>query len=241
MKFLPTEVKDCTLIEMDRHFDERGFFQELYQESNYHQGLDLFKSDLPLGDYCATLHWEQLNWSYSKKNVLRGLHAAPYVKLVTCVSGRVWDVIVDLRSKSPTFSKWFATELSPDKPTQIMIPPNCGHGFVALEDNSTLIYMTTGMYAKEGELTVAYNEPNFNIPWPGENHIISKRDREGASLWEYFCCAELDTNWQIYDQVQKVWLDSLTPERRESFLINTGKIKPERTPQTEFPSFLVEI
>lgn len=228
MKITQTKVKDCQIIEMDRHLDDRGFFQEIYQEDAY-----------------PPFSCKQINWSHSHRNVLRGLHVAPYGKLVTCVSGRVWDVVVDCRSKSPTFLKWAVTELFPEWNRQILVPPNCGHGFLALEDNSTLIYSQTGVYARQGEFTLAYNEPNFNIcwpgPYPGKDYILSERDRQGASLWEYFCCCEEETNWAIYDQVQQVWLDSLPPERKQSFLINTGKIKRERSPQSEFPSFPVEI
>jgi dTDP-4-dehydrorhamnose 3,5-epimerase len=207
MKFNATDVIDALVIEMDRHHDHRGFFQELYAEDTYQKHLQS-----PLLDYAKTMHWEQVNWSHSNKNVLRGIHAAQYAKLVTCVSGRIWDCVVDLRGNSPTFMRWFAVELSPDEPKQVYVPAGCGHGFVALEDNSTVIYMTEGLYRIRGELTVAYNEPNLNIPWPGEDHIISERDQGGNPLWCYQLCVEKQMNYVQNDELQENWVNSLSPE-----------------------------
>lgn len=200
MRFVPTDVADCTVVEMDRHFDDRGFFQELYQADNY--------LDLPT----KFIFPQQVNWSLSKKNVLRGIHYAEYAKLVTCVSGKVWDVVVDLRSDSATYLKYVGIELSDENSKQVYVPAGCGHGFVALEDNSEVIYFTDGLYAKQGELTVMYNEPNLNIPWPGEDHIISERDKGGNPLWSFQLCVEKEMNFLQNDHLQEVWLQSLSPE-----------------------------
>jgi len=204
MKFTPTDVEHCTVVMMDRYYDDRGFFQELYEQDKYTHGID-------------SLNWQQTNWSVSNKNVLRGIHVANYAKLVTCVSGKVWDLVVDLRPDSSTFLKYVGVELSPDEPKQIYVPPGCGHGFVALEDNSSVVYMQTGRFAKEGELTVMYNEPNLNIQWPGDNHIISERDKSGQPLWSFQMCLDVDMDYQLNDQFQSVWVASLPPESQEEW------------------------
>lgn len=201
MRFVPTDVADCTVVEMDRYFDDRGFFQEIYQADNY---LDLPIKFVP----------QQMNCSLSKKNVLRGIHYAEYAKLITCVSGRIWDMVVDLRSDSPTFLKHIGVELSDDNPKQVYVPAGCGHGFVALEDNSKVIYSTDGLYAKLGELTVMYNEPNLNIPWPGKDHIISERDKGGNPLWAFQLCVEAEMNYVQNDHFQDVWLKTFSPEEQ---------------------------
>lgn len=176
MKFIATDVQGCTVVMIDRYHDNRGFFQELYQQDKYSEHI------LPEG------HWQQVNWSVSNKNVLRGIHVANYSKLVTCISGKVWDLVVDLRPDSPTFMKHVGVELSPDNPKQIYVPSGCGHGFVSLEDNSSVVYMQSGRFAEEGESTVMFNEPSLSITWPGEDHIISDRDKSGIPLWAYHMC-----------------------------------------------------
>jgi dTDP-4-dehydrorhamnose 3,5-epimerase len=168
MNFINTNIEQCTIAIMDRHHDDRGFFQELYEQEKY---KDQIKDN-----------WQQTNWSFSNKNVLRGIHVANYAKLVTCISGKIWDLVVDLRPKSPTFMNHIGVELNPDEPKQVYVPPGCGHGFVALENNSSVVYMQTGRFAKEGESTIMYNDPNLNIIWPGENHIISDRDKNGKFI-----------------------------------------------------------
>jgi len=164
MNIVRTELPGCSIIEADRHFDDRGFFQELFEQSKY------------------AASWKQVNWSSSKRNVLRGIHVAEYIKLVTCVSGHIWDMVVDLRPNSPTYLHHIGVELSADQSRQVYIPAGCGHGFVSLEDNSCIVYMQTERYAELGEQTVMYNDPTLAINWPGENHIISDRDRNGTLL-----------------------------------------------------------
>lgn len=207
MNFNATDIVDALVIEMDRHPDHRGFFQELYEEDKYHPHLQS-----PLLDYSQHMHWQQVNWSHSNKNVLRGIHVAEYPKLVTCITGKVWDCVVDLRGKSPTFLRWFGVELSPQEPKQVYVPAGCGHAFVALEDNSSVVYLTGGLYRIRGELTVMYNEPNLNIPWPGQNHIVSERDQGGQPLWSFQLCVEKDMNFIQNDELQEKWVQSLSPE-----------------------------
>lgn len=204
MRFVPMAVEDCTVVVGNRHHDDRGFFQELYEEDKYQHGGVLDQVEQ---------RWQQANWSFSRRNVLRGIHHANYSKLVTCVSGKIWDVVVDLRPKSPTFLKWVGQDLWADEPMQMYVPPGCGHGFYAYED-SAVVYMQSGRYAKEGELNIMYNEPYLNIPWPGDNHIISERDRGGNPLWSFLTCLPEEINFSLYDQIQETWVNSLSPEEQ---------------------------
>jgi dTDP-4-dehydrorhamnose 3,5-epimerase len=164
VKFINTNVAACfTAVEMSRHFDSRGFFQEIYNQEKYWP--------LPMHE----VGWRQVNWSNSTKDVLRGLHVAPYAKLVTCVKGRIYDVVVDMRESSPSYKKWFATILDGDHPSQVFVPPYCGHGFVVFEDAS-VIYLQSDVYEAGKERTVRWDDPEIGIMWPVINPVLSDKD-----------------------------------------------------------------
>ena len=111
---------------------------------------------------------------------IRGMHfqrpPKADAKIVRCVSGRVFDVAVDLRPDSPTFLDWYSIELSPDKSNGIFIPEGCAHGFQVLEQQSQLIYVHSEAYAPEAEDGVAWNDPALAISWPMTPREISDRD-----------------------------------------------------------------
>jgi dTDP-4-dehydrorhamnose 3,5-epimerase len=147
--FIKTDVEGSLVIECDRHFDSRGFFQELYNSESYFPE--------------SRIRWKQVNTSFSEKNVLRGLHLAPYAKLMTCISGRVFDVCVDMREGSPTYLKHAYTILEGNKPKQFFVPGGCAHGFLALE-NSTLVYCAADVWQPDQEFNLRYDD--FGIQWP---------------------------------------------------------------------------
>jgi len=161
MTSLETNVKDCFIISPNRIRDDRGFFQETFEKEKY--------------SFLPDLNWVQSNWSSSKKNVLRGIHCASYSKLVTCVKGSVWDVVIDLRRDSFSFKEFFFAELSESNGRQIYVPKGCGHGFLSLEDESCVFYLQSGLYSVLGEETFKYD--SFGVDWPknGE-YILSERD-----------------------------------------------------------------
>lgn len=128
--------------------------------------------------------------SKSMKNVIRGLHFQdrnPQAKLVSVVYGRVWDVIVDLRPKSPSFKKWEAFELSAENHLSIYVPRGFAHGFASLEDNTVMLYQCDGKYEKDADTGIAYNDPDIGIKWPiDEDKVIcSKRDMQLLSFKAY--------------------------------------------------------
>jgi dTDP-4-dehydrorhamnose 3,5-epimerase len=110
---------------------------------------------------------------------------APMVKLVRCTAGRVFDVAVDLRVKSPTFGKWFGLELSAENKTQLLIPVGFAHGFMTLSDTCEIQYKQTEYYRPAAEGGVAWNDPEIAVKWPLADPILSRRDQNQLSLKQY--------------------------------------------------------
>jgi dTDP-4-dehydrorhamnose 3,5-epimerase len=172
MQLLPTPIHGCFVVALRRFEDERGSFEELYNRQRYRA------QDLPIQD-----DWQQVNCSRSRRNVVRGIHVAPFAKLVTCLRGRVFDVVVDTRPDSPTFRRWHAEELSDDNARQVYVPPGCGHGFMALDEDNLVVYLQTATYDPTVERTVHWRDPGLAIPWPpAERYVVSARDEQGPGL-----------------------------------------------------------
>lgn len=173
MKVFPTLVQDCKLIELTPHEDNRGLFIELFQESRY-------SGEEPI---CHV--WRQINYSLSTKDVVRGLHYSPYSKLVSCIKGKIFDVVVDLRKNSKTYMKYFTAVL--DNSIQMYVPPNCAHGFMALEEENIVIYAQNGNYLPKARLEkdISWRDPELSIQWPhSDNYILSDKDKNAPNLNE---------------------------------------------------------
>lgn len=169
MRFQPTPLAGAYLIETEPNADERGSFARVWCRDEFRQH-DL-NPDLA---QCST--------SFNRKRgTLRGLHfqAEPHAeaKLVRCIRGRIYDVIVDLRRGSKTFRQWFAVELSPDSNQSLYVPEGCAHGFQTLEDDSEVLYLISVPYAPGAARGVRWNDPAFGIKWPVAEPILSARDR----------------------------------------------------------------
>ena len=174
-EFKRLEIPDVILITPKAFGDERGFFMESHKESQ-------FKANGIAFDF------KQDNHSKSSKNVLRGLHyqLEPYAqgKLVKVVTGRIFDVAVDIRKGSPTFGKWVSAELSEENKQMLWIPPGFAHGFLSLEDNTNVLYKSTNEYNKESEGGILWNDPEIDIKWPVSNPILSEKDKKHPLLNE---------------------------------------------------------
>ena len=174
MRIEKTILEGVVIIEPDVFADERGFFMETFEENRYQELLG------------EEVHFVQDNFSFSKKNVLRGLHyqAPPFGqgKLVQVLSGTVLDVAVDVRFGSPTFDKHVVVELSGENHKQIFIPEGFAHGFVVLSDNALFSYKCTNVYSKEHERGVLWNDPALNIDWNVEIPLVSKKDQKHPFL-----------------------------------------------------------
>ena len=147
--------------------DDRGWFFEFYKESTLKQfGIDR--------------KFPQENMSFSKKGVVRGLHfqQEPYAqaKLATVISGRVLDVVVDLRKNSKTFGKVYLCELDSVRKNMLLVPEGFAHGFAALED-TIFFYKCSNVFNKASESGILWNDPQLNIKWPVSNPIVSDKDK----------------------------------------------------------------
>lgn len=154
-----------------RFRDERGYFQEIFNEVKY-PGFSVDP--------------KQISVSSSHRGVVRGLHRSLYFKLVTVLSGRIIDILVDLDPESDTYKKWTSVELSRDSQTQVYIPPRFGHGFIALEDNSVVCYAQGGSFRAGSEMDVSIFDPELNIDIPQlhdrDSLIMSPKDRASPNL-----------------------------------------------------------
>ncbi|MCI2414727.1 MAG: dTDP-4-dehydrorhamnose 3,5-epimerase [Candidatus Aramenus sp.] len=159
-------IPEVVLIEAKQFSDDRGFFEEIYKESN-------FKEYVPC-------RFAQVNHSFSRRGVLRGLHfqlkPVPQGKLVTVISGKIYDVAVDLRKGSPSYKRWVSAVLTPGK--LLWIPAGFAHGFLALEE-SHVVYFVTREFSKEHDSGVRYEDPEINVQWPKVvgDYILSEKDR----------------------------------------------------------------
>ncbi len=172
------ELHDVWMTSLETHSDERGSFQEWFKRSDFLRSTGR--------DFEVT----QANLSTSKKDVLRGIHFSiakeGQAKWVTCLTGSIWDVIVDLRQESETFKKWIGIELFSKEPTCVFIPEGFGHGFLSLEDNTTVAYFLTSEYSPEMEFEINPFDPNLGISWPTQNVTLSQKDRSAPNLDCYF-------------------------------------------------------
>ena len=171
--------EDIKIITPNIFNDNRGYFYESWNKK-------LFNLNIQYSNFC------QENHSYSTKNVLRGLHyqKSPHSqsKLVECLVGKVYDVVVDLRKKSPTFLSWGGIELSERNHKQIFIPEGFAHGFYTLSNNAHLIYKVNNYWHPDSEKTIIWNDPKISINWmelAGEP-IISEKDASGKNIDKLF-------------------------------------------------------
>jgi dTDP-4-dehydrorhamnose 3,5-epimerase len=171
MKLIETAILGVVLLEMPIFRDDRGQFQETYNERKF----------LELG---LPIDWKQDNLSFSHRHVVRGLHyqlVRPQAKLVRVLSGSVFDVAVDLRRHSPTFGRHISAELSPENGLAIYIPAGCAHGFAVLSEGACFAYKVNDFYEPSGDRTLLWNDPELAIEWPvtAADAIVSAKDRQG--------------------------------------------------------------
>jgi dTDP-4-dehydrorhamnose 3,5-epimerase len=168
MIFTETSLKGSCTITLQPVEDERGWFARTYCKNEFeHIG--------------HTKDWVQLNHSFTKKKAtIRGMHyqLKPFseIKLVRCIAGAVYDVIIDIRKGSPTFLNYFGVELSASNKKMIYIPDGFAHGFQALTDDCELIYHHSQFYTPGIEAGIRYNDVAINIRWPLDAINVSERD-----------------------------------------------------------------
>ena len=170
MKIINKKLKNLFLIKHNVFKDKRGYFKEIIRENK-------INTKFPF-----------VVMSYSKKNVVRGLHLQTKKsqgKFVNVIKGRIFDVAVDLRKKSKTFGKHFSCILSEANATSIYIPPGFAHGFQALEKDNYVIYSCSRYRDKNSEISINCNDKDLNIKWPINKKILSKKDKNAMSFNKY--------------------------------------------------------
>lgn len=168
MKFIETDFNNLYIIELEPYKDERGLFFRTYCKKEFTK----------IG---FNNEFVQINQSVNyKKGTLRGLHYqfSPYQddKLIRCISGKVFDILIDIRKKSNTFLKVFTIELTEENRKMLLVPSGFAHGFLTLEDNSQLIYHHTSFYKPGFEGGINYKDPRIKLKLPSEIKVISNRD-----------------------------------------------------------------
>jgi dTDP-4-dehydrorhamnose 3,5-epimerase len=167
--FRETELSGAWLVELEPRGDSRGFFARAWCEDE-------------LAEHGLTTRIAQCSVSWNaRRGTLRGMHfqAAPHeeVKLVRCTRGAIYDVIVDLRRSSPTYTRWLGVELTAENRRTIYVPEGFAHGFQTLVDDTELFYQVSEAHAPESERGVRWDDPAFGIEWPLPHPILSEKDR----------------------------------------------------------------
>jgi dTDP-4-dehydrorhamnose 3,5-epimerase len=170
MKFIETALKGAFIIEPEFSTDERGFFARTWCKNEF-------------GEHGLLPDLVQCNISFNKRQgTLRGMHyqVPPHEesKLVRCTMGAIYDVIIDLRPRSPTFKAWVSVELTAENRKMLFMPAGFSHGFLTLTDNTEVFYQMSEFYAPECARGVRWNDPAFDIKWPAEVTVISEKDMQ---------------------------------------------------------------
>jgi dTDP-4-dehydrorhamnose 3,5-epimerase len=168
-KVTPQRIPDILLIEPTVYSDDRGYFKESYNLSDFEEFLPGVK-------------FVQDNESKSTRGVLRGLHfqKAPHAqaKLVRVIHGSIWDLAVDVRPESPTFKQWVSADLSAENHSQLFVPRGFAHAFLVTSDIAIVQYKTDNYYHPASDSGIHPHDPDINIPWPlsKDQHILSSKD-----------------------------------------------------------------
>lgn len=177
MKVTEFSLEGLKLIEPPVYGDARGFFTERYHRERFRE------IGIPVDEFV------QDNFSRSANRVLRGLHFQydkPQGKMLTVLTGSVYDVVVDIRQASPTYGKWVGVELHGDRPSWFWVPPGFAHGFVVLsEEGADIIYKVTAGYNPKGESGVLWNDSEVGVDWPVKEPLLSPRDLQLLTWADY--------------------------------------------------------
>jgi dTDP-4-dehydrorhamnose 3,5-epimerase len=168
MRFQECGIPGAFVVDLDRRADARGYFARVWCAET-------------LARYSVTPTIRQVNTAHSvRRGTMRGMHfqRAPHeeCKIVRCTRGSVFDVVLDLRPRSPTYCGWFGTELTAENGRQLVVPEGCAHGYLTLEDASEVVYTTSCAYAPDAATGVRHDDPAFGIRWPIPAAVVSEQD-----------------------------------------------------------------
>lgn len=188
MKLETTPIEGLFVLHRPVRRDERGFFSRIF-------GTDEIAA---AGRPTQAVH---VNTSTSVEvGTLRGIHFQYHphaeAKIVSCLSGAIWDVGIDLRPQSLTRFKWFGTKLTPENGLSMVVPEGFGHAFITLEPNSTVVYVVSAAYAISHESGIRFDDPLLEIKWPTNPTVLSEKDRTWGLIEHRL--DELDTGFSSY-------------------------------------------
>ena len=177
MNFQPFGIGNSGLFKSEVHDDSRGYFSEWFQISDFNKATG------------ETFTAAQGNLSHSRKGVLRGIHGSSAIggpsKILTCLSGSIFDVLVDLRPTSQTVGQWVGINLEAGDGQTIYIPSGMGHAFLALQDNTVVTYLLSSVYSPNDEFSINPLDQKLKIDWPSHKLILSKKDQTAQSFQSY--------------------------------------------------------
>lgn len=174
MIFESLPLKDAYRVKLEKREDDRGFFARTFC-------VDEFQNQT------LATQFVQCNTSYNHKaGTLRGLHFQypPYMetKLVRCIVGEIFDVLVDLRPNSPTYKQWYGERLTQENRIALYVPRGFAHGYQALTDGCEVFYMVDNVYSAPHAMSLAYNDPDIGVSWPMKDVILSNQDEKAPNL-----------------------------------------------------------
>lgn len=169
MKFLPTTLDGVWLIELEPRQDERGFLARTYCEKEF-------------ANHGLNTTWLQCNWTLTRhKGMIRGMHyqlqPRSEIKLIRCLAGSIFDVLVDMRKESPTCGRWEGFNLDGGAFRQLYVPGGLAHGFQCLTDDCQVFYQMSEFFDADLARGIRWNSPALNIAWPIPDAVLSDRDR----------------------------------------------------------------
>lgn len=174
MEIKELAIEGAWIAHSPTHTDSRGAFREWFKDEEIENTTG------------RRFVVSQANISTSNKGVIRGIHYSltdeGQGKWITCISGSIWDVVVDIRPSSRTFKKWVGIELNALNGTSVFISESLGHGFISLEDNSTVAYLLTSDYSPTEEFEIHPLDPELGIIWPLKNTLLSPKDAAAPTL-----------------------------------------------------------
>jgi len=166
-----TDIKDVLIIKRPTFADDRGFFREIFRLADLESRLGFSFSPL------------QANHSRSTKDTLRGIHIAPWHKLVTVAHGQVQQVIVDCRSDSPTLGRYVSVTMGEGENNAVFVPAGCGNAFLVTSAEADYIYLASDYWAAGMEKYLAYNDPKVAIAWQSDQPVLSDKDKANPT-WD---------------------------------------------------------
>jgi dTDP-4-dehydrorhamnose 3,5-epimerase len=174
---IPLDIQGAWVFESPSHGDDRGYFREWFKSAMIQEKLG------------RNFEVAQSNLSKSKKGVVRGIHfstaSSGQAKWVTCANGAIWDVVVDIRPKSPTYKRWTAIELRAGEGKSLFIAEGLGHAFIALEDETVISYLLSSPYSPKDEFAINPQDAEIGITWPSFPLHFSEKDSSAPTLEQF--------------------------------------------------------